>query len=613
MSRTYQLRTAGKITVYTSLVGVLVFAFVFIFNLGATEIKEADAQSKASTTVTVLNTPPEWTVDAEELGGSSVTTPTNAGDTVSWTAVATDANAEDYYLLICSTSNAASATSGGAPTCNGGVQWAVSGTTTSGTASVAATTTADGWAESNIWYAFVCDGNAGTPRCSATSTQGSGTTSSPFEVNHRPTFDVDTFVNDGAADPGAVVTFSSTSDDPDISGVNDTVRLFVCSTNSFNTVTDECDALTLASTTVPGPETDAGATYQLNAVIQDQDYDAFGFVIDNHGFESVGGATGQNATITVNNVAPTISAATVSLVQATTTDMELTVATGETTGFTLEFITSDNNSCDAVGGTLGDEVDDFELSIYRSGVAACDVDDPNHYDPNDCYTSAVAASTWNLTCTASTTTCGGTSDPTMEWDCTFPLWYVADPTDGTATSTQYSAENWLAKVKPIDDDLASTSPTVASAGVEVTSFLAFSLNTPTIPYGQIAPGDQTDPLPATTTLAATGNVGLDTNVEGESMCTTYTTGNPCPNSSSSTIPAREQVFATSSVAYADATALSSTTIQEIEINVPKSTATTSQATNDAYWGIRVPASVTFAGDYTGENTFYAKVGEQVDW
>ena len=55
---TDHLSTAGKITVYTTFIGVVVFALIFVFNLGEKEIKEADAASSATTTVTVLNTPP---------------------------------------------------------------------------------------------------------------------------------------------------------------------------------------------------------------------------------------------------------------------------------------------------------------------------------------------------------------------------------------------------------------------------------------------------------------------------------------------------------------------------------------------------------------------------
>ena len=61
------IHTAGKITVITSLIGVVVFAVIFLLNLGAQELNQAEAQSQATTTVTVLNTPPQWTIDVARI------------------------------------------------------------------------------------------------------------------------------------------------------------------------------------------------------------------------------------------------------------------------------------------------------------------------------------------------------------------------------------------------------------------------------------------------------------------------------------------------------------------------------------------------------------------
>ena len=97
---TDNLRTAGKVTVYTTLLGVLVFAVIFILNIGQTKIEHVDAASNATTSVTVLNTPPAWTATTTEVTESSATNPTDAGNTVSWTGIGTDSNAENYWLLI---------------------------------------------------------------------------------------------------------------------------------------------------------------------------------------------------------------------------------------------------------------------------------------------------------------------------------------------------------------------------------------------------------------------------------------------------------------------------------------------------------------------------------
>lgn len=608
---TDHLRTAGKITVYTTIFGVVVFAVVFMLNVGVSEIHTVGAQDQATTTVTVVNTPPQWTVDAQELTESSTTTPTNAGDTVSWTGIATDANAERFYLLICSGNATPTAVSNAVPLCgSGAVRWAVSASTTSGTQATAATTTATSWAEINVWYAYVCDGNASSPRCNSLAKQGTATTASPFEVNHRPSFTI--FSDNSPANPGQVVTFMSTSSDSDVSGTADRVFLTVCASSGFNTVTDTCTGTTLGTSTVL-VSANASSTYTIIIPTQDQNYNAFGYVTDNHGFEASGGAHNTDSTLTVNNVAPTVASSTISINGGS--DMVLTVASGQTTGLAFSFTSADNNSCDAPGGGAGDEVTGYNMSLYRNGSGnsstTCAVTGP--YNANNCYPESLATTTWNFSCTASTTSCTGSSDTDMVWNCTFPLWYIADPTDGTATSTQYSTNNWKAQVQGIDNNAATGGLSEGSIGVEVTSFLAFALNTLSIPYGSLEPGQETALLVATTTISATGNVGLDKDVTGESMCTSYTGSTLCSNSATSTIPASEQVVATGTVAYAQGVAISSTTPLEVEINVPKSTSTSTATTSNAYWGIRIPGTITFAGDYTGENLFTVRVGESAFW
>jgi hypothetical protein len=605
----HNVSTAGKITVLSCIIGLLVFAFIFTLNIGSGSLHKVDAQSIATTTVTVLNTPPQWSVDAQEYGGSSSSTPTNAGDVLRWTAIGTDSNNEPYYLLICATNASPTALSSAPPRCDTSVnQWAVSTSTASGAEATAATTTLATWAEVNNWYAWLCDDNVTNPRCNPTAKQGTGTTSSPFEINHRPTFTV--FVDNSPTLPGQIVTFMSTSSDTDVSGFADTVKLIVCSTNSFSTTTDTCTATTVASSTVFSAA-NASSTYTIAIPTQDQNYAAFGFVIDNHGFEATGGAQGTDAVLTVQNAAPTVASSTIVLNNGT--DMLLTQAATQTPNYALQFTVSDNNSCVNFASTS--EITSYRATVYRSGVGSttCSGVTAGSYNANNCYTSAVASSTWGLTCTASSTSCSGPTDTTVGYNCSFPLWYIADPTDGTATSTQYPTQNWLSSILAVDDNAATSSLSESSTGVEVLSFLSFALNTLSIPYGALAPGEQTDPISATTTLSATGNVGLDERLTGSSMCTSYSTGSPCPNSATSTIAESNQVYATSTRTYAASTALSSTTANELEVNIPKSTATSSQATRDTIWGIAVPISITLAGNYKGENTFIGVVGESAFW
>lgn len=608
----------------TAILGVVVFMIAFLLNIGAKELAYVDAQGGiATTTVTVLNTPPQWTGNAREETASATNTPTNVGDLVTWVATGTDSNSEDYYLLICSASNAPSSTAGGAPTCNGGPTWAVSTATISGTQARVSTTTLDAWSEENVWYAWICDSVNPGARCNATYTGHDNTaTSSPFVVNHRPDFTA--FYDDSEllnAEPGDTVTFYATATDPDWLGGNDTKKLFVCSTQSFSTSTDDCTATTLASSTFT-TATSVEATYSVVIPTRDTTYGAYLYIIDEHGFEAVEGGSSAQATdtvLTVHNSRPSILPG--GIVLNNGSDLSLTVEAGETTGFTLTFEASDNNSCSSTSGYP--EITDYEIVVYRSGVgtSTCDTTG-NNYDPNNCYDSAVPTTTWNLSCTASSGSCTydvDQIDTSIQYDCTFPLWYVADPTSGDSSESFYDTEDWRASVRPIDDDGATTTLLV-ELGIprELNAWMQFAVDTTAIPYGPLEPGQFNDPLQATTTMRATGNVGLDQLLSGEHMCDYYTTAVKCVPSATSTIAAPFQTFATSSYSFAYASntlgnVLSSSTQANLEVNVFKSTATSSQASGTTYWGIMVPSTITKAGAYTGENTIWGVAGEPAQW
>lgn len=608
------IHTAGKITIVTALFGVVLFVSAFLLNLGSQKVQEVQAQSQATTSVTVLNTPPQWTVDAQELVQSSTSTPTNSGSSITWTAKATDSNSESYYLIICSASTTPTPNAAAAPTCGAGAKrWAVSSFTTSGATSTAATTTTEvvPFLEQNHWVAWVCDAVASNPRCNSTFKNGSGARMSPFNVNKRPTFTA--FYDNSPTLPGAVVTFRATSTDTDVVSTADTVRLTVCSTNSFSTTTDTCTATTIATSSLSA--SNPTATYTITIPTPDQNYAAYGFIIDNHGHESIGAAQGTDSVLTVSNATPSITAAQITLNNGG--PIVLTTAAGQTTGFPLQFIARDNNSCR--NSSSGNEIPRYVVSVYRSGVGSTTCNGSSGaYNANNCYGSRIATTTWNLSCTASTTSCTGTSDIDQIFNCTFPLWYIADPTDAGATNTVFFAQNWRAAISAIDDGNATSSFVQSSIGQELNSLLAFALNTLAIPYGQLEPGQKTDPLVATTTIEATGNVGMDERLTGKAMCTNFTNAVSCRNSATSTISDNNQVFATSSVTYGFATAtlgniLSSTTQRELELNVKKSTTTSVTAKGRTYWGIKIPSTITLAGSYTGQNTFYAVTGEPAFW
>ncbi len=594
----------GSIAVSVLVVGVLVAAAILVANFFLTNslhtARFAAAQSTATTTVLVLNTPPNWTVDAQEASESSTSTPTNVGSAVSWVGTASDPNSDSYYLLICKTSSTPTGGAGGAaPTCGGGAgnQWTVSAKTTSTVQATASYTALQSDPQINPWFAWICDANAGGGQCNATFKQGTGSTASPWVANHRPGFS--SFTNDSPTNPGGIVTWTSVASDTDnFTGATDTIALYVCKANDFSS--GACGAggtycsstLTLAnpscSSTLPIPD-------------QDKGYSSYGYVIDNHNLAASGGAEGTNATYTVNNIAPTIASSSISLLNSngSSTPLALTVPGGITSGFQVKFTASDNNSCLNAGG--GNEIASAALNVYRSGITQANCQTSGNYNPDNCYPAAIGTSTWNYSCSQDAGSCSGSSTISATWTCTFPLWYVADPTDGSlASDTQFFAENWLTSVRITDDNGATSSLTEAASGNEVSSFLAAQLGTASIDFGALSPGTGNPTLATSTVFLATGNVGLDQTLYGKDLCPNYPS---CPVSTTSTIPVGQIQYASSSVAYGSGIALLVNPGALFPIHILKSTATSTQASGTTFWGIAVPSTIQLSGAYTGQNTF----------
>jgi hypothetical protein len=187
---------------------------------------------------------------------------------------------------------------------------------------------------------------------------------------------------------------------------------------------------------------------------------------------------------------------------------------------------------------------------------------------------------------------------------------MADPTDGTATSTQYYNQAWAAAAQATNY-LGSAGVTTQSASTNtVMSFLASQLNTPGISFGALAPGSTTPTTSATTTLSELGNVGLNEQLYGTSMCSNYP---GCPVSTTSTIPVNQLVFASSVVAYGSGFTLAVNPGTLFSIQIPKSTSTATSSLGTTFWGISIPSTIQLSGAYTGQNTFVAVRSAPSTW
>jgi len=419
--------------------------------------------------------------------------------------------------------------------------------------------------------------------------------------------------NDGPVDPGAVLNFVSTSTDPDTVGGEDNIFITVCGSGGlYDSVTDTCSDF-IASSTV-GVSADPATSRTIGIPTRDQTYPAFAFIYDEHGHEAVGNPI--DVTFDVNNVAPFVLGGDIEMYGelGVGTDLTISVPAGETPSSTLNFKIQDNNSC--LTAASGTEITNVQFSIFRSGVGTSSCDTAGDYNPNSCYPSDVGQAVWSYSCTA-TTTCASPNQTDIDYTCSFPLWFVADPTDSNPgfTPAALAAQNWSAAVTGSDNNFATGTLATTSNPRELISFAAIDILSADIAYTPIAPNENTGGVNATSTALNVGNTGLDQEVRGESMCGTFSPGSLCPISASSTIPADQQQFNTSAFTYGAGTAIASTTDAEAELNIPQTTGTSSAswASGQTFWGIAVPASITLAGSYTGLNTFTAATAEDVDW
>jgi len=214
-------------------------------------------------------------------------------------------------------------------------------------------------------------------------------------------------------------------------------------------------------------------------------------------------------------------------------------------------------------------------TIYRSGVAGGAACTP---DNNNCYVSNTASS-------CEFTACSGNS---CEVQCRADIFFHADPTDfGT-----FDGQEWLAFIEVED---ASAGYDFASAiGVEVSTLRAIDVSGE-IDYGTLEVNADTGSFNASTSVLNLGNIEADLEIAGSDLS----------DGLSSTIPANQQKFATSTFNYsgcAGCELLSSSTPVQIDVDLSKPAVDTPPVSDDVFWGIAVPFGVNSVA-HQGINVF----------
>lgn len=554
--------------------------------------QEAVAQDDTATTsVEVRNAPPEFLVDTAEetvlphqdTPFSTSTSPVNVGESVGFSATAKDAESNDYKLFVCDSNSITVDASGGESHACGGVEFCssewTSATDDSGDeAACVYDNVTDPGAETEEWYAFVCDNHSTQAECSAVNQgelPGTGDDSSPFYVNHAPDFTY-TYTSDDNKDPGGTFTVTASSTDSDTADQADEMYMYVCSTDSWATSTG-CTATEWCSGTSTTDSIDCSFATTTPAMDDDWSYNVF--VKDWHEFAAP--ANSRTNTYTVNNVAPQVSS--VSLNEGSNISVSFRGMPEVEASITGQI--SDNNVCTDISHATS--------SVYWSSVTGaynCSADDDNCYQVG------------SVDCSMDSGTCTGGSDSNASYTCTTTMAYHAIPTDASDGNPN-SGTWWLGAIRAFDDDGATHVDVSPDDAVDVEGTVALHLSEEEVPYGVVRGGMDTGDYNATTTTWNYGNVPLDNGIEGADMVK--------DDASGEVIEVWNQTYELSTFTYPGSWTLTSTSTEQRDITAPKPTTASPDVYDEMYWGIAIPAGKS-SGNYYGSTTFQAIVDGD-DW
>ncbi|OGF26855.1 hypothetical protein A2303_06605 [Candidatus Falkowbacteria bacterium RIFOXYB2_FULL_47_14] len=589
-------RSLPLFLIFSLIISSTVFGLVFNFDFSgfykstdnSTFRPEAQAAGSATTTVEVLNAPPAYVVNGEpkEVPASTSTSPVNVGDAIGFAATASDPENNQYRLLICSAGGTAQPDAANPQCPVGATQFCRSNATNSGSEATCTYNVVDPipTAETDEWYAFVCDTHASQAYCSETASQGAApgnyASSSPFYINHAPFF-TGLITSDNYKDPGGTFTVRATTTDLDALGGADGAYLYVCSSNSFSTTTG-CGAETWctgAATSSTYIECSfASSTAPLNWVTPDGTFNYWGFVMDSHYFEAT--STPLTSSYTVNNVAPTVSSVSLNDDALITLSLKDAAEVEVTASGTI----ADLNGCwDITSATA---------TIYWSGIGTtsigCAADDDN------CYPIGTTACTYNGGCSG--------MDDTSWYVCTTTLAFHAIPSTSD-NSNPYGWTVWMAGLAGFDESAFGYNTNDAGSAPDVDQSEGLDVQEPEIQYGQIRGGQNTGWDNATTTVENFGNVPMDTNLVLDDMVKTDLLDY---------IEAINQEFGTTTFAYGAGTySIASTSDQDVFVDIIKPTTGNLDIMDEIYWGIGIPGGTT-SGNYEGRN-YFSVVVDPTQW
>ena len=425
----------------------------------------------------------------------------------------------------------------------------------------------------------------------ATFSGGSDANASPFYVNHTGTFGQLGALDQlgGNVDPGDTIQFNVSDvnlEDTDTNGGQDTVEVYVCSsesdmggvTTAFDYGTLTCtNGTLLCSDTGVNPVTENAECNDTQDIVSiptaHGGYDVKIYVFDNHGFAATGTTT---QSFNVTDTVPVLSS------YIAIDEPAPTAGGSDTVDFTVVF--TDNNGDNDVTLVEGVFFDDSAVT------SACPPNENNCIRDTNCTLADQSTIGTGKTVTG--------TDALLSADCQVTVWFNANASD---FDVQAQA----------DDDNGTTDFTDAGVALTNLAISAIDVTEPITEYGSLLINDASEGRAIS--IGNMGNQVIDILIEGDNMCTDY------PTCAGAIIPVGQEKWHNTSMIFNwdDAAAdpgpwilvNSASTGTEVDGCINRDIAVRDEYlvnnTNESiFLSIKIPTTQE-VGIYTGANTFSA--------
>jgi hypothetical protein len=466
----------------------------------------------------------------------------------------------------------------------------------------------DTWEQSPFAVSiYACDYNA------------SGACSSATDVyayqNHRPELNsiAETDTGSGTIEPGDTVRFTANITDPDVEGGADKVNLVICSDGStFSSPANPCNGGSTICSSLNQAQGNltCDASASLTSIpTAHGDYNYKVFVYDEHEIEADYNPVSSAQSYAVTDVAPVVDsvtihgnnqpfsgAATPSDTPSGSPSSAFTLTAATSTSFYWVATVHDNNGDGDLAASITGRI--FDAGASQTSTCVYDTG-TNTNAQQECY-GATSTCEFRAQSTAGSGKTATGTDANAYVSCTTPVYFNAN-----------ASSQWGAMVAIADGTTTNVTGTTSASDYTVNALTAIDardaddLTSPSLDFGALNPGQNTNTTNQSVYIANVGNQSFDTQLSATALCSSWTAA--YTNCGGYSIPVGQQKWYESAFDYDElGTAFTGSQVclnNTVSVRIKNDNASTS---DPIYFGMGLPSG-TPSGSYTGQNTFSATV------